>query len=120
MLVASGANATLDLASIPLYEGVLTLAHKGVISTLLVENLAVEHHLHGDLDAPTRAVLFDPQTSGGLLAGIPSDRADCISELLANGYRHAAIIGRVVATGLPPRKVTVTVSRGSEHRGEPV
>src|SRR5262249_29708699 len=102
MLVTSGANATLDLASIPLYEGVLTLAYKGVISTLLVENLALEHHLHGDLDAPTRAVLFDPQTSGGLLAGIPSDRAaNCLSELLANGYRHAAIIGRVVAAGLP-------------------
>src|SRR5262249_52987829 len=43
MLVTSGANATLDLASIPLYEGVLTLAYKGVISTLLVENLALEH-----------------------------------------------------------------------------
>jgi selenide, water dikinase len=97
MLVASGATATLDIASIPLYEGVFTLAREGVTSTLLAENLVLGHLLHGEFDAPTRAVLFDPQTSGGLLAGIPADRAaDCVAELRASGHRHAAIIGRVV------------------------
>ena len=119
MLMASGARADLDLASIPLYKGVLTLAREGLMSTLLAENLALAHLLHGDFDRPTRAVLFDPQTSGGLLAGIPSDRAsDCIAELRANGYRHASIIGRVVATGLPASEVAVTVSRGLKHWDE--
>jgi selenide, water dikinase len=87
-----------------------------LMSTLLAENLALAHLLHGDFDRPTQAVLFDPQTSGGLLAGIPSDRAsDCIAELRANGYRHASIIGRVVATGLPASAVAVTVSRRLKH-----
>ena len=112
MLVASGASANLDLASIPLYEGTLTLAREGVSSTLLAENLAVGHVLKNDLDAPTRAVLFDPQTSGGLLAGIPFQRAaDCVAELRANAYVRAAVIGRVVDIQSTVDKGTVTVSR---------
>jgi selenide,water dikinase len=110
MLLASGANATLDLASIPLYEGVFSLAREGVKSTLLAENLVLGHLLRGEIDAPTRAVLFDPQTSGGLLAGIPADRAaECVAELQANGHVHAAIVGRVIATGLPASEVTVAI-----------
>jgi selenide,water dikinase len=108
LLVGSGASATLDQLSVPLYEGVLTLARKGVSSTLLAENLARRDLLRGEFDAPTQAVLFDPQTSGGLLAGIPSDRAAaCVAELRANGYSHATIIGRVVAAGSPASRVTV-------------
>jgi selenide,water dikinase len=110
MLLASGANATLDLASIPLYEGVFSLAREGVKSTLLAENLVLGHLLRGEVDAPTRAVLFDPQTSGGLLAGIPAHRAaECVAELQANGHVHAAIVGRVIATGLPASEVTVAI-----------
>jgi selenide,water dikinase len=110
LLVASGASATLDLLFVPLYEGVLTLAREGVSSTLLAENLARGDLMQGKFDASTQAVLFDPQTSGGLLAGIPNDRAAaCVAELRANGYGHATIIGRVVAAASPSR-VTVRVS----------
>jgi selenide,water dikinase len=116
MLVASGADATLDLASIPLYEGAFTLAREGVTSTLLPENLALGYLLRGEFDAPTHAVLFDPQTSGGLLAGIPADSAaECVTELRANGHGHAAIVGRVSATGLPASEVTVTASCCLQH-----
>ena len=116
MLVASGASATLDLASVPLYEGVLALAREGMSSTLLTENLATAHFLKSELDATTRAVLFDPQTSGGLLAGIPSDRAaECVAELRSSGYRQATIIGRVTAAGLPASEVTATPLRGLKH-----
>jgi selenide,water dikinase len=111
MLLASSVGATLDLASIPLYDGVLTLAREGVASTLLAENLAAGLLPEDALDQPTKAVLFDPQTSGGLLAGIPSDRvAACVAELRASGYDHATIIGRVVTAGSPGRKIAVRVS----------
>ena len=120
MLLASGANATLDLASIPLYEGVFSLAREGVKSTLLAENLVLGHLLRGEIDAPTRAVLFDPQTSGGLLAGISADRAaECVAELQANGHVHAAIVGRVIATGLPASEVTVAIGPPS-HPQNPI
>ncbi len=46
-------------------------------------------------DPALAALLIDPQTAGGLLAGIPAERAaDCLAELRRLGYR-AAMIGIV-------------------------
>ena len=42
--------------------------------------------------------MFDPQTAGGLLAGVPQQRADeCISALRQQGYPDSAVIGVVEA-----------------------
>ena len=42
--------------------------------------------------------MFDPQTSGGLVAAVKPERVDkCIAGLHAAGYPAAAVIGRVVA-----------------------
>ena len=49
---------------------------------------------------PRYALIFDPQTAGGLLAGVPADRAEaCLAALRKLGYGHAAAIGRVLAQG---------------------
>lgn len=111
MLTASGCDAALDLPAVPLYEGALALARAGIASTLLPENLSLAGLLRGDVDAAARALLFDPQTSGGLLAGIPADRAQaCAAQLMAAGYADAAVIGRVTGAGPDARGVGISMA----------
>ena len=111
MLAASGAEAELALAALPLYDGVDALARAGESSTLLPENLALAGLLRGEVEPAMRAVLFDPQTAGGLLAGIPAERADaCVAALRAAGHAHAALIGRVRRVGLQGAEVGIVVA----------
>ncbi len=52
------------------------------------------------LSHPRYALIFDPQTAGGLLASIPPERAKaCLAALHALGYAQASIIGRVLPQG---------------------
>jgi selenide, water dikinase len=96
MIKASSVGVELDLAAVPLYEGALALARAGIASTLLPENLWLADVLTGDVDDAVRAILFDPQTSGGLLAGVPAARRQaCVDELRTAGYSSASVIGTV-------------------------
>lgn len=96
MLQASRATAELDLAGIPLYPEARDLAAAGIASTLLPENRVLGGIMRLDINEVTRALLFDPQTAGGLLAGIPQGRAAaCVAALRAAGYADAAAIGSV-------------------------
>lgn len=96
MLRASNVAAELWPDQIPALPGALELAAYGVESTLAVEN---RRSMSGG-----SALLVDPQTSGGLLAGIAAERAtDCVSELRAAGM-HAACIG-VVEEGEPVLRI---------------
>jgi selenide, water dikinase len=110
MLTASGAEAELDLPAVPVYAGALAKARDGVASTLLAENLAQLPLLRGEIDTATKAVLFDPQTSGGLLAGVPAEAAaDCLAALRSARHVHAAIIGRIGKVGVGTAGVSVLV-----------
>jgi selenide,water dikinase len=109
MLAASGGTASLDLSALPLYPQVQLLAAEGIASTLLPENLALRRLLSGSLDAVTLALLFDPQTAGGLLAAVPEETAAaCLAALHTAGHAHAAIIGRVEQHGLLASEARIT------------
>lgn len=99
MLDASDVAAQLHLARIPLYADVRELTDAGVASSLLPENLRLALRIRGaaNLPAASLAILFDPQTSGGLLAGVPAHSlSECLHALEAAGL-NAAHIGDVIA-----------------------
>ena len=115
MLRASKSSAVLDLGAIPALPGAVALLGRGIRSTAHPENARARRAMLVEPDAARRAaldLLFDPQTSGGLLLAVPRERGPAmLSALRAAGDGAAAIIGevapsrpdgaliRVVATG---------------------
>ena len=96
---ASGCNATLELSRVPFYPGAETLAAEGLRSSLYGHNRRMEKARIGEEEVPAAAfdLLFDPQTSGGLLAAVP---ASAVEGLQAAGFRE---IGEILpASGGEP------------------
>lgn len=93
MLSASAADARLDPETIPALNGALDLLDAGIASSLHAGNLSALAALaDADPASPLSGLLIDPQTAGGLLAGIPAGRAEsCLTELRAAGYRAVEI-----------------------------
>ena len=104
MLEASEMDAVLDPDAIPALDGALALFGRGITSSLHADNVAVLTALGADQNHPLAPLLIDPQTAGGLLAGVPADLApSCCAALRELGCR-AAVIGRVIpARGGEPR-----------------
>lgn len=92
ILDASGCAARLDLSAIPFLPGAVALAAAGHRSTLYPANrvAAVRMKLP---DTPEAALLFDPQTAGGLLAAVPAERAEALVAALGAAGAPAARIG---------------------------
>lgn len=95
----SGVDVEVDLAALPILDGAEETVAAGILSSLQPANVRLRRALRNQqamIDHPRYALLFDPQTAGGLLASIPFDRAEaCLAVLRERGYPHAAIIGGV-------------------------
>lgn len=101
MTKASNTDASVHLEAVPLLEGAAETVAAGILSSLQPQNLRLRRGV-ANLDQaalhPHFPLLFDPQTAGGLLAGVPADQAEaCVRELRQLGYPAATIIGRVEA-----------------------
>ncbi|MEQ6888988.1 selenide, water dikinase SelD [Halomonas sp. CS7] len=99
----SGVDAELDLTALPLLEGAEETVAAGILSSLQPANVRLRRAIRDQaawVEHPRYPLLFDPQTAGGLLAGVPVERAEaCLAALHALGYAHAAIIGRITPAG---------------------
>ena len=101
MLRASKASAVLALDGLPALPGALSLLGRGVRSSAHAENARARRVMVVD-DAvagrPALDLLFDPQTSGGLLLGIAPERRDALLRALhAAGEGAAVVIGEACA-----------------------
>jgi selenide,water dikinase len=100
LLCASGASARIELAALPALPGALALFERGLQSSFHAQNRgdagALLAPAPDQSDSPRRALLFDPQTSGGLLFGAPPEPARrALDALRAHGDLEAARIGEI-------------------------
>ncbi len=114
MLRAGRAAATVTMDALPLLDGAAALAADGILSTLQNDNLGIEPLVHaGSALRGNRAypLCFDPQTSGGLLATVPTASADaCVAKLRELGCKQAVIIGSIEALAEASGDTRITLS----------
>ena len=111
MTRASGVDAELELAALPLLDGAVDTIKAGIFSSLQPANVRLRRALRnpeGFVDNPRHSLLFDPQTAGGLLASVPAESVEaCLTALRALGYDKAARIGRILAHGEALEPITL-------------
>ena len=102
MLRACGHGVELEADAVPLFPGVAELFLNVQSSLQQANELALQdYELRGALSfaQPQVRALADPQTSGGLLAAVPADRAEaCLQGLVDLGF-IASDIGQIASDG---------------------
>jgi selenide, water dikinase len=100
MVVDSGAGIRIQANRVPVLPQTLDFANMGLVPAGAYKNREF-FECHVDIgpgvDPLIQDILFDPQTSGGLLICVQSDRAnDLLYALKQKGIHDAAIVGQVV------------------------
>jgi selenide,water dikinase len=105
MAKASGVEINLSYSDLPFYPNALEMYQKGETTGSNADNRKLAEgffKIHADLTREQEELLFDPQTSGGLLISVPSSQAeDLLRELKAGGVDAASRVGEVVSSGNP-------------------
>ncbi len=102
MLRAARVSAEIWLDQLPLLPGAVELASAGIESSLAPANRAAETEIDADDDATSAApyaILFDPQTAGGLLVGVAPSEAEALVDCLSPHAPGVRVIGRVATAG---------------------
>lgn len=103
MARGSSSEITIYHDKIPIMDGVKDYAEMGLVPAGAYDNkdtFIKDIAISESLDEVFIDMLFDPQTSGGLLIAVPEEKAsDLLIELYANGVDDAVIIGEVTGTG---------------------
>jgi selenide,water dikinase len=109
----SGVTCEIYADGVPVFEGVLDYVRQAMISGAIERNreyaskfIAVAKDVSGELET----VLYDPQTSGGLLIAINKEKAQTLlRRLKRKGVKSAAVIGKVVSKS--EGKIIVTLMK---------
>jgi selenide,water dikinase len=114
MARASGCEVEILLDQLPLYSGAANLAMRGIVSSLQPQNIRIRHSILESAELASHAaypLLFDPQTAGGLLAGVAPQQAEpCLQQLRDLGYKHAQLVARVTGVAEAGRVIRLVNS----------
>lgn len=110
MVVDSGVGMEIHVDNLPIIPEALDYAEMGLVPAGAHKNRDFRIamiDLDPSIDAVTQDILFDPQTSGGLLICAAQDSAEVIlDELRTEGITDAALVGKVVSK--PRDRIVVT------------
>jgi selenide,water dikinase len=97
----SGVTAEIYAKKVPLFDEVLNYVRAGFISGTIERNREYSSQfvtVSEGIDPDLETVLYDPQTSGGLLLAFPGKKAGLLLKKLKDrGVKKAAVIGKVIA-----------------------
>jgi selenide,water dikinase len=103
--MAHGSQVTIRLyaSRVPVFEEALVFARRGYLTQGDVSNRAYTRDavsVDTGVSSTLLQVMFDPQTSGGLLIALPPSQASALVQALhTRGVQHAVIVGEVEAGG---------------------
>ncbi|TXS95206.1 selenide, water dikinase SelD [Parahaliea maris] len=99
----SGVNAVLQESAIPVLEPVRAYIEAGCLPGGTGRNFEAYGHRLAPLSDNQRALLCDPQTSGGLLIAVRPEQAPALEALLQQHGVHSGCIGELVEQQHPHR-----------------
>ena len=108
MALASGVTLEIDSFSLDFLPGALEAAKAGNIPGGLVRNREFASscvEIQAKLSPEQEALLYDPQTSGGLLIAVDASDSRPLIVVLRDTGTHASLIGRVEIGPKPPIRV---------------
>ncbi len=99
MAIASDCTLEIDAAAVPIIRGALDLVQGNVPGGGRTNRQHFEPGLHvpGGVDPRVLELLFDPQTSGGLLIAVSPVHTEAASAIFKQAGVDAALIGRATA-----------------------
>jgi selenide,water dikinase len=100
MADGSGVTLRIEESDLPLLPGTLDCCREGMIpggGRRNREFYEARVKISDEVASEMAEILFDPQTSGGLLIAVPESQAlPLLAELQAGSSLEAAVIGRVI------------------------
>lgn len=112
MIEGTDSGMIIAAAAVPVFPEALAFAGEGIVPAGAYRNAQYRGHMvdAAGIDEDLKSVLFDPQTSGGLLISLPRDEAQSLlKDLHQHGITEAAIIGEITAS-CPGRLVVKATS----------
>jgi selenide,water dikinase len=108
MAAASGCSLEIEAGAVPLIDGARALVRGNIPGGGRTnrEHFSGRVHVAGELDGDLLDLLYDPQTSGGLLVAVADSESQAAIEAFAAAGVPAARIGRAISAG-DPRIVVV-------------
>ncbi len=102
MVAGSGSGARVFSKNVPVIQGALKFANMGFLPTAAYTNREFRNNMvrfAGNIHRSSQDILFDPQTSGGLLIAVKEKQGiDLVRALKDTGVKDAVCFGEITGT----------------------